>query len=88
MTSDPRDYILDLSTSPANDSTPIENPKSEIENPPRPFLSIHFKCCHVYAAIYRNAAGTAYSGHCPRCQRLATIPIGEGGSTSRIFQAE
>ena len=82
--SDPRDYILDLSTAPA----PIENPKSKIENQKSRYLSIYFRCCNVYAPIYKNAAGTAYAGHCPRCHRPATIAIGPNGSASRIFQAE
>ena len=79
--SDPRDYILDLSTSPPNASSPIEKRKST-------YLSIFFKCCHVYSSIYRNRAGTAYSGHCPRCKRLATVAIGPNGSSARIFEAE
>ena len=86
--SDPRDYILDLS---ANVAPSIENRKSKIENKggrKSTYLSVHFKCCNVYAPIYRNRAGTAYSGHCPKCQRLATIRIGPNGSSARIFQAE
>jgi hypothetical protein len=90
LPSDPRDYILDLTTSlpPESSDSPIENQKSKIENPRAPYLSIHFRCCNVYAPIYKNAAATAYAGHCPRCQRPATIPIGPGGTKSRIFQAE
>jgi len=84
--SDPRDYILDLST-----NTRPQDAASNDESPSKvksPYLSIHFKCCNVYAPIYKNAAGTAYSGHCPRCQRRAQIAIGPGGSKSRIFFAE
>lgn len=86
--SDPRDYILDLSSVPS--TSPIENQKSKVENALHllPSLSIHFKCCNVYAPIYKNAASTAYAGHCPRCQRLVQIPISPTGSTSRIFAAE
>jgi len=90
--SDPRDYVLDLSTNPAPPSAPskqIGNRKSAIGNPPPvSFLSIHFKCCHIYAPIYKNAAGTAYAGHCPRCRRPTSIPISPTGSAARIFQAE
>jgi hypothetical protein len=53
----------------------------------RPFLGVHFECCNVYVHIYRNATETAYEGHCPRCGRIVRIPIGEGGSSSRIFRA-
>ena len=85
--SDPRDYILDLSSGQGRDSE--EEPAGENRGKgKRAYLSVHFKCCGVYAPIYKNAAGTAYSGHCPRCRRRAEIAIGPGGSTSRIFEAE
>jgi hypothetical protein len=86
--SDPRDYILDLSSAPAP-TTPIQNSEFAIQNssPKMPHLSIHFKCCNIYAPLYKNAAATAYSGHCPRCQRPLTIPISPTGTTARIFQA-
>jgi hypothetical protein len=85
--SDPRDYILDISTapsSPAASESPAQGPRASRAS----YLSIHFKCCGVYAPIYKNAAGTAYAGHCPRCRRAASIAIGPGGSRSRIFEAE
>jgi hypothetical protein len=82
--SDPRDYILELSSaslpSPA-DAPPTPSPS------PNAFLSIHFRCCKVYARIYKNAAGTAYAGHCPKCQRRAQIGISPTGSPSRMFEA-
>jgi hypothetical protein len=87
--SDPRDYILDLSST-KNPSPQIENQKSKIENTEKQkvsYLSIHFKCCSIYAPIYKNATGTAYSGHCPRCHRRAEIAISPTGSPARIFEA-
>lgn len=54
---------------------------------PRPFLGVMFECCRVYARIYRNKEGTSYVGHCPRCMRRLTIPIGPGGSANRFFTA-
>ncbi|MDR1520052.1 MAG: hypothetical protein LBU23_07915 [Planctomycetota bacterium] len=54
----------------------------------REHLAIHFRCCHVYGYIYKNKAGSAYSGFCPRC--LAKVEVGishDGtGSEQRIFQ--
>jgi hypothetical protein len=85
--SDPRDYILDLSSSQAPAQPPIENRKSKIENSRVEYLSIHFRCCSVYAPIYKNAANTAYTGHCPRCHRPAQVQISPTGSPSRVFEA-
>jgi hypothetical protein len=51
------------------------------------FLGIHFRCCNIYQRIYRTADGTAYEGRCPRCGKQARIPIGEGGTDHRFFEA-
>lgn len=82
---DPRDYVLDLSTAPVPSTSPTPHPSNA--TPKSAYLSIHFRCCGVYAPIYRNREKTAYVGHCPRCARKAEIAIGPGGSTSRIFEA-
>lgn len=52
------------------------------------FLGIYFKCCNVYARIYKNKDGTAYQGFCPKCGRMVHVPIGEQGTDARIFIAE
>jgi hypothetical protein len=83
---DPDDYILDLSSPSGN--PPAGNAKPAGPASARPFLSIHFKCCNVYNRIYKNPAGEAYVGHCPRCARQLRVPIGPGGSTNRSFVAE
>lgn len=62
--------------------TPKEAPKG------RTWLGIFFKCCHVYSRAYRNAAGTAYTGRCPRCGCAVTARVGPGGTSRRIFFAE
>jgi hypothetical protein len=83
--SDPRDYVLDLSSAA---SSPAPTPNQEPAPTRRPYLSILFKCCNVYASIYKAADGKAYSGHCPRCARTVRVPIGPGGSTNRVFIAD
>ncbi len=55
---------------------------------PRKFLGIYFRCCTIYGRIYKNAAGTAYEGRCPRCGMPTKVLIGTGGTSNRFFEAE
>ena len=54
----------------------------------RPWLSVHWKCCHTYSRIYRNRIGSAYEGTCPKCGRPVRATIGPGGTNARFFAAE
>lgn len=52
------------------------------------YIGIHFRCCNVYGRIYKNKAGTAYVGWCPRCMRKVEAKVGRDGqgTDQRIFQ--
>jgi len=50
-------------------------------------LGIRFDCCNAYSRMYKNAAGTAYVGRCPKCARRLSVPIGPGGTPQRFFRA-
>ena len=49
------------------------------------FLGVRFACCDVYSRVYKNRAGSAYVGHCPRCACRIEFEIGPGGTSSRFF---
>ena len=51
------------------------------------YLGIMFNCCNVYARIYKNKDGSAYVGRCPKCMRTVKVPVGEGGTNNRFFNA-
>lgn len=56
----------------------------------RESLGIHFRCCNLYGYIYKNKAGTAYVGWCPRCMKKLEVKISKDGSGTdqRIFQTD
>lgn len=51
----------------------------------RSFLGVRFDCCGIYARVYKNAAGDAYEGRCPKCAQPVRFDVGPGGTSSRFF---
>ncbi len=81
MPDDPA-YILNIDDLKHTEADPSSN-----SNRGRRWLGIRFDCCDVYNRIYRNAAGTAYAGRCPKCYRRITIRVGPAGTVNRFFRA-
>jgi len=69
------------------DLTIGEDSLRQSKKAPRAFLGVMFKCCHIYCRIYKNKAGTAYEGNCPRCMKKISIAISANGSSGRFFEA-
>ena len=51
------------------------------------FLSVWFRCCHVYGRMSRNREHTAYEGRCPKCSAPVRARIGKNGTSRRAFEA-
>ncbi len=65
-----------------------ENAARDLEKGPRqPFLSIWFRCCHVYGRLKRNKEQTKYIGRCPKCGARVQALIGPNGTSQRLFEA-
>ncbi|MEW5994324.1 MAG: hypothetical protein AB1744_08000 [Candidatus Zixiibacteriota bacterium] len=53
----------------------------------RPFIGMHFTCCHVYSRVYLNKPGTAFVGWCPKCAARVEVKVSPIGSDARFFTA-
>ncbi|MEL7089021.1 MAG: hypothetical protein AAGL98_11370 [Planctomycetota bacterium] len=77
------DYILDI----AGLGDAAGPPAGDAGLRGRPWLAVKWRCCSVYSRVYRNRRGDAYEGRCPRCATPVRASIGEGGTSSRFFEA-
>jgi hypothetical protein len=67
-------------------TAPTETADARVERPAR-FLSVWFRCCHVYGRMHRNTEETAYEGRCPKCAAAVRARIGPEGTSQRLFEA-
>ena len=81
------DYILELSgQAPQAGPTSVgTGDGSSLRG--RPWISVKWRCCSTYSRVYRNRAGTAYEGRCPRCAAPVKVTVGPGGTKNRFFEA-
>ncbi len=63
-------------------------PQPEAESAARPYVSILFECCNVYARVYRRPEDTVYHGRCPKCLKAVKLRVGPDGTAARFFRAE
>lgn len=68
------------------------NAASSSEEPPtlgpvKPFLMIWFRCCATYGRLNKTRDGLFYEGRCPKCLAHLDVPVGEGGTNRRMFEA-
>ena len=76
---DDRDYKVEISSLPQSEAA------GGGAAPGRPFLCVQFSCCSVYQRIYRDPAGRASSGRCPKCGKPVRFVVGQGGTDARFF---
>ncbi len=79
------DYIVDIDG--VQPPTPSGKPPLGQTMTGRPWIAIKWRCCGAYSRVYRNRAGTAYEGRCPRCGTATRATIGAGGTNARFFEA-
>jgi hypothetical protein len=48
---------------------------------------IWFRCCATYGRISKTSDGLFYEGRCPKCLAHLEVPVGEGGTSRRMFEA-
>lgn len=62
---------IDLSSDPGPSSSSAAPAK-------RPFVGVHFACCHVYQRVYVTPGSREVLAHCPRCAKRMRLQVVEG----------
>jgi hypothetical protein len=75
------------STSARPGSASARDP-AERHGPAKPFLMIWFRCCAAYGRLNKTPDGLFYEGRCPKCLAHLEVPVGEGGTNRRMFEAQ
>jgi len=81
------DYILKIEGLATPDTSRESRQDVAASQVGRPWIAVRWQCCSTYSRIYRNRAGNAYEGRCPKCGTPAKATIGPGGTSSRFFEA-
>jgi hypothetical protein len=88
---DPRDIVdIDGLRRQAPSAPAPQPPATDAGTPTRrtqPFLMIWFRCCATYGRLKKTDDGLFYEGRCPKCLAQLEVPVGEGGTNRRMFEA-
>lgn len=86
---DPRDIVDIDGLRPANAPVrpSVDADRRDGDGPRKPFLMIWFRCCAAYGRLNKTPDGLCYEGRCPKCLAHLEVPVGEGGTSRRMFEA-
>ena len=77
--------VLKLSSAPKPAAAPAPA-GARPPGAPRKFLSLYFACAHAYGRAMKCEAEGCYRGRCPKCGKTIDFPIGQGGTSRRMFE--
>ena len=84
---EPRDIVDIEGLRPPAAAGPAGGEPARSAPPARSFLMILFRCCATYGRLPKSADGRRYEGRCPKCLARLAVPVGENGTSRRMFEA-
>ncbi len=72
----------------AASAVPADGAPPPQSGPRKPFLMIWFRCCLTYGRLNKTPDGLFYEGRCPKCLAHLEVPVGDGGTNRRMFEAQ